>query len=305
MHPPGAYDLVMEPVRVACVRYLNTAPLVEGLDAVEGLALVPSVPSAIVGMLASGEADVGLASVVDAARSDVPLRVLPCGMIGCDGPTLTVRVFSSVPWNEVTTLHADTDSHTSVVLARLLLDAVYGRRVEVVAFDARERVERGSGRAPVLASVLASGAGLEESWPPTVLLIGDKVATDPPPADRYPHQLDLGETWKRWTGLPFVYAAWMCRADESGSARVRTAAALLDRQRRRNQSRLGWIVAKRAPEARWDPALAARYLGDLLRYDLDGAAREGLTRFLREAHTRGLVERGEVSWADVLAPGAA
>jgi chorismate dehydratase len=299
MRPPGAYDFVMEPVRVACVRYLNTAPLVEGLDAVEGLTLVPSVPAAIVGMLASGEADVGLASVVDAARSDVPLRVLPCGMIGCDGPTLTVRVFSSVPWSEVTTLHADTDSHTSVVLARLLLDAVYGRRVEVVSFDARERVERGSGRATVPA------AGLEESWPPTVLLIGDKVATDPPPAARYPYQLDLGETWKRWTGLPFVYAAWMCRAEEAGSVRVRTASALLDRQRRRNLSRLGWIVAKRAPEARWDPALAARYLGELLRYDLDDAAREGLTRFLREAHARGLVERGEVSWADVLVPGAA
>ncbi|MDX2132135.1 MAG: menaquinone biosynthesis protein [Planctomycetota bacterium] len=282
----------MGPVRVACVRYLNTAPLVEGLDGVDGLELVPAVPSGIVDLLASGEADIGLASVVDAVRSDVPLRLLASGMIGCDGPTLTVRVFSSVPWGEVRTLHADTDSHTSVVLARVLLDALYGRRVDVAAFDARERVQRGGGAAQVAET-------LDDSWPATVLLIGDKVATDPPPAARYPHQLDLGEAWKAWTGLGFVYAAWMCRAAEANDERIRMAAALLDRQRRRNLARLGWIVARRAPLARWDEALAARYLGDLLRYDLDERARAGLARFLREAYARGIIEKDEASWAGV------
>ncbi len=276
-------------MRVACVRYLNTAPLVEGLDKVEGLTLIPTVPSRIVDLLATDQADIGLASVVDAVRCSVPLGVVPAGMIGSDGPTMTVRVFSEVPLDRITTLHADTDSHTSVVLARLLLAHQYGRHVEIAPFDARERVS--PGRPPA--------ESLEESWPRSVLLIGDKVATDPPPAARYPHQLDLGEAWKAWTGLPFVYAAWMCRASEASSPAIRTAAALLDRQRRHNLTRLGWIVNTRAPEARWPLALAGTYLGDLLRFELDGRAKAGLERFLCEAKGAGLLAADRVTWAGV------
>lgn len=274
-------------MRVACVHYLNTAPLVEGLDRVEGLRLIPTVPARIVDLLAGGEADIGLASVVDAVRCEVPLSVIAAGMIGCDGPTMTVRLFSTVPLDRASTLHADTDSHTSVVLARLLLLHRYGRDVEVVPFDVRERISPGCPPAE----------SLEDSWPQTVLLIGDKVATDPPPASRYPHQLDLGEAWKEWTGLPFVYAAWMCRAGEAQTPAMRTAAALLDRQRRHNMTRLGWIVNTRAPQARWPLALAARYLGELLRFDLDDRARAGLERFLGEARGAGLLSQDRVAWA--------
>jgi chorismate dehydratase len=276
------------PCRIACVRYLNTAPLVEGLEHAEGVSLIPAVPSRIVDLLCSGQADVGLASVVDAACSPVPLSVLDAGMIGCDGATMTVRVFSSVPFDRVGTLHADSDSHTSVVLARLLLEVRFGRRVRVVTFDARERVSEGEPADP---------RPLDEAWPETVLLIGDKVAADPPPGERYPHQLDLGEAWKEWTGLPFVYAAWMCRTSDAGSAQVRTARALLDRQRRHNATRLGWIIARRAPRARWPGDLAGRYLGSLLRFDLDERAREGLARFLHEAGRLALLPEREGAFA--------
>lgn len=280
--------MVMEPCRVACVRYLNTAPLVEGLDRVEGLTLIPAVPSGIVDLLARGEAEVGLASIVDSVMSPVPLAVLGVGMIGCDGPTMTVRVYSSVPLAQARVLHADTDSHTSVVLARLLLEVVHGTRVAVREFDARERVTRGG---PPDARPLA------EAWPETVLLIGDKVATDPPPSDRYPYQMDLGEAWKAWTGLPFVYAAWMCRAAEVESAAVRTAAVLLDRQRRHNATRMAWIVGKRAADARWPVDLAGRYLGSLLRFDLDERAKQGAERFFTEAASRGLLPAADPAWA--------
>lgn len=272
----------MDEIRVACVRYLNTAPLVEGLEKSAGLRLIPAVPSRIAPMVLAGEADVGLASLVDAVRED--LCVLPCGMIGSDGATLTVRVFSSVPLDAVRRLHADTDSHTSVVLARLLLQKRFGARVEVVDFDVRERVERGTGAAP------------REDWPETVLLIGDKVVTDAPSAT-HPHQLDLGEAWRAWTGLPFVYAAWMCRAGAEGSDRVRLASDLLERQRRHNRTRLDWIVGTRAPAARWDRAQAAEYLGRRLQYDLGPREREAAQRFADEAAGAGLLDAKRLAWA--------
>ena len=52
------------------------------------------------------------------------------------------------------------------------------------------------------------------------LLIGDKVVCNAPQA--HPHELDLAEAWKQWTGLPFVFATWMTRHPERcvGAMRV-------------------------------------------------------------------------------------
>ncbi len=285
----------MQPVRIAAVRYLNTAPLVEGLEHVHGLTLVPTVPSRIAPMVVSGEADIGLASIIDGANPD--LTLLPAGMIGCDGPTLTVRLFSTVPWTMVAELCADTDSHTSVVLAQLILRHRFGVSPRVRAFDARERVAISSP---------APTTRLDEAWPQTLLLIGDKVVTDSPPAVRYPHQLDLGEAWKEWTGLPFVYATWMCRtADLQESAsreRIQTAASLLERQRMHNSTRLDWIVQTRAPNSRWPMDLARRYLGSLLRYQVGDREREAAARFLTLAHEAGFTKTSDSNWAPSAAP---
>lgn len=288
------YASIMDPVRIACVRYLNTAPLVEGLDKLEGVTLIPTVPSRIADAVASGEADVGLVSIVDAVMSQTPLALLPVGLIGCDGPTHTVRLFSAVPISKITTLHVDTDSHTSVVLARVLLRQIHGLTPRIVSFDARERVEHRSD-----AAVPVSGARtLEEAWPESVLLIGDKVVTDHPPEGRYPHQLDLGEAWKELTGLPFVYAIWMCRRAELGNPRVAVVAQMLDRQRRHNATRLEWIVGRRAGEARWPIDVASRYVRELLHYGVGERDREGIERFLGIAHEQGLVPRPHLVWAD-------
>jgi chorismate dehydratase len=279
----------MEPVRIAAVRYLNTAPLVEGLDTCEGITLLPVVPSRIADLVRAGEADIGLVSIVDAVREGPELALIPAGMIGCDGPTLTVRVFSSVPLASITHLHADTDSHTSVALARLILAKRFGISPPVIDFDVRERVTRGGASAP-------TPDRIEDAWPDSVLLIGDKVVTDRPPASRYPHELDLGEAWKELTGLPFVYAMWMCRAADADSARITTAATLLDRQRRHNLTRLEWIVSTRAPAARWPLDQARHYLGHLLRYQVGPREREAVTRFLGDAAHLGLLPSKSLRW---------
>ncbi|VAX39201.1 hypothetical protein MNBD_PLANCTO03-129, partial [hydrothermal vent metagenome] len=43
----------MENAKVACVRYLNTRPLIEGLEAVAGEHLVTAAPSPIAAMVQS------------------------------------------------------------------------------------------------------------------------------------------------------------------------------------------------------------------------------------------------------------
>lgn len=295
----------MDPIRIACVRYLNTAPLIEGLEKLSGAQLLPTVPSRIAEMVRSGAADVGLVSLVDALggpeSSEGPLAMIPAGMIGCDGPTLTVRLFSSIPLGEITTVHADTDSHTSVVLCQVLLERLHGIRATMAQFDARERITIGGSRD----SHASEAADIDDAWPQAVLLIGDKVVTDAPPAARYPHQLDLGEAWHGLTGLPFVYAVWACVLERADSSQIHAAAAVLDRQRRHNQMRLDWIVNRRAPEHRWPQELARRYLCDLLRFSVGDREREAVSRFVAEAAELGLMPRAEVLWVDAAAPAGA
>jgi chorismate dehydratase len=281
----------MNALRLGYVRYLNTTPLVEGLDALAGLAPTPAVPSNLVKLLQDGSVDLALVSVIDAARSNVPLTLLPCGMIGCEGPTLTVRLFSSIPWEQVTTLHADTDSHTSVALAQVILAERYNVRPTIADFHARERFAA-DGSVPT--------GPLDHAWPPTVLLIGDKVITDPPPASRYPHQLDLGQAWLDLTGLPFVYACWMCRSAElqtpQAASRIQHAAELLDRQRRRNLARLDWLVQTRAPLHRWPVEIARQYLGTLLRYEVGEREMHAAQRFIDLAARHGVTQGRELRW---------
>lgn len=279
------------PVRVGCVSYLNTLPLIEGLEKCPELELVPAVPARLIDLLAERRVDIGLVSLVDTQRSAEPLDLIPSGMIGCDGPTLTVRVYSAVPLDRITRIHADAESHTGVCLLRLLLVRLFNIRPEVIDFNARERV--------------ASGSEMVE-WPETVLMIGDKVVTDSPPAVRYPYQMDLGEAWKSITGLPFVYAVWTCRESDAGSDAVRLAASLLDRQRRHNATRLGWLATNRAAQRGWPADLARRYLTDMLRFDIgpEGSPyRRAIDVFLDGAHAERLIPRRRpVRWLEPSAP---
>lgn len=275
------------PIRLAAVSYLNTLPLIEGLEANADVALTLAAPSRLLPLLESGEADFALAPVIDVLRSGADLEIVPAGAIGCDGATLSVRLFSTVPFERAARVHADADSHTSVALARWLLRERFDITPEFVEFDARERVET---------------TGDPAEWPDTMLMIGDKVVTDSPPAVRYPHQLDLGEAWREETGLPFVYAVWMRRAGAEPNERERAAIALLDRQRRYNRTRLDWIVTNRAHAKRWPTDLARDYLGSRLRYDVDAPQRDAIERFLREAVALGLAPDRPVRWLRDPAP---
>jgi chorismate dehydratase len=258
------------PVLVACVQYLNTLPLIAGLAKLPAISLLPMVPSAIAGKVVSEEAELGLCSLVDCHRHN--LARLPVGMIACDGPTLTVRLWSKVPFARVRTMHADVESHTSVVLAQLLMKRAFG--VPSLRVEPYEQTPAGTTKA---------------HQPETLLLIGDKAVLRAPAPGDYPHTLDLGEAWKAMTGLPFVYAMWATTRERATSERVQLASQLLDRQRRHNAGRLAWIMRSGATALGWDESQAMHYVGSLLRFAPDARSEAGLTTFLRMATEDGLL----------------
>ncbi len=268
-HPhPGGAAAAKRVARIGCVSYLNAKPLIDGLEGLADPQVRFDVPSRLLDDLASGAVDVALCPVVDYFRSATPLVITPVGGIGCDGPTLTVRLFSRVPFDSVTHVYADTDSHTSVNLMRVLLHALHGLTPQVIDYHAREQV--------------ANHRVVDE--PQTVLLIGDKVVTSAPPAEQYPHQMDLGEAWHNLTGLPFVFAVWMTR---QGTA-LGDLPARLKATRIANADRIDAIVERYAAKHGWEAALARRYLGEYLRFAIGERELQAIERFAQMGQALGL-----------------
>lgn len=262
--------------RLGCVSYLNAKPLIDGLDALEDTLVRLDVPSRLMEDLCAGEVDIALCPVIDYFRSPVPLEIVPVGGIGCRGPTLTVRLFSRVPLDQIEAVHTDSDSHTSVALLRVLLAERLSLRPRIIDFT-----PAGAGKPPpATASPAAAPA------PEAMLLIGDKVITDAPKPELYPHQIDLGESWHALTGLPFVFAVWMAQPN----ADLGDLPRILQERRLANAGRIDAIVARHASERRWPPALAAHYLGSLLRYHVGDEELDAIRRFGEAAYRLGLID---------------
>jgi chorismate dehydratase len=244
-------------LRVASVIYFNSKPLIEELADDPEIELSLAVPARLIDDLQNGQTDVALLPVIDLLRLE-GARIIPAGGIGCDGPTLTVRVFSRVPLDEVTELACDVESHTSVALARVLLAEVYGTRPEFKAYRAGETSE-----------------------PETILIIGDKVVCDEP--QDYPHQMDLGEAWKRLTGLPFVFAVWTARQGVD----LRDLPLRLTTAKQTGLRKIDQLVEQYAVPAGWPRELAKKYLTSHLVFDVGPAQLEGIKRFLSLAVKHG------------------
>jgi chorismate dehydratase len=235
------------PCRIACVSYLNSKPLIYGLDRRDDVRLMLDVPANLLRMLRQDRCDVAMLPVIDYQAMD-DLIILPAAAIGCDGPTLTVRIFSREPIHRMTALACDPDSHTSVALARILLKEVFGLWPELLGLpEATEDVPR--------------------------LLIGDKVVLDEPRG--FAHQLDLGELWKRWSGLPFVFATWMARRRDG----LGTLHDLLGATCREGMANIERILQAHAVPAGWPIDIARRYFTQCLRYEFGPAQQRAVKRF--------------------------
>jgi chorismate dehydratase len=252
--------------RLGVVKFLNSRPLIEGLAEKPGVVLHYAVPSALANMLRTGQVDAALVPVIDLARAGGVWERISDAGIGCDGETLTVRVYSRVRPERMTRLHLDTDSHTSVVLAQLIWKHWYGR--------------------PVTVEPLAEAGSLERCE--SVLVIGDKVVTTP--AEGFEHSIDLGSAWKQWTGLPFVFAAWAAPAGRPGNHKL---GELLSRARDLGVSRAAELAQRDGPGLGWPVDLALRYMTEYLTYTITPAAREGMARFIGLAEQEGFIRRQE------------
>jgi chorismate dehydratase len=183
--------------------------------------------------------------------------------VACDGPVRSVRLFSQVPLAKIRRVALDTSSLTSVTLTRVLLEERFGLTPEYTPL------------APDLETMLQDHDA--------ALLIGDKGYLD---YDAGLTVLDLGEAWKEWTNLPFVFALWIGRPD------------LLTPELQRDLliakewgvAHLDEVAARRAAEHGESLERAQAYFSHAIVYNLGAREEAGLQLFAQKVRAHGLIQ---------------
>ena len=266
----------MPKIRAGAVSYLNTRPLVFGVDqglGADRLQLSYDVPSVVARRMASGELDLALLPVVELAR--IPdLVVVPGLAIGSLGNCRSVLLVARRPLAEVKSVALDPESSTSNALAAVLFAEAWGVKPELAT-------------GPLdLTEALAEHDA--------VVRIGDKALFEPLPAGVIAY--DLGGAWTARTTLPFVFAVWATRPGVVD----REVYEVLHASRRAGAAALPAIAADYTWKGRQYPEIALPYLRDAMRYRLGDQEVAAMRRFLAAAAGLGLVDAAPpIEFADV------
>lgn len=229
--------------KLGAVPYLNALPLIHFLE--EEPTLAP--PAPLARLLRIGQVDIATAPITTLFENP-NYSLVPGICIGSNGPVRSVKLFFSsteINVHNVKSIYLDMESKTSALLLKTLLHFKYGRNLDEITFIY-----------PI---------------PPrqcdAKLLIGDKAMKELPETA----PLDLGYEWTSWTGLPFVYAAWISRLPEVSERAIVELTASRDK----GVETVASVVPR---DSIFPPAAIEEYLRNLI-YRLGPKEEEGMELF--------------------------
>jgi chorismate dehydratase len=177
-------------IKVGIVNYLNTAPLLYGLQQMDEqgeIALFKNNPAAVADALIHGEIDLGLIPVAMIPKI-ANAQIVGNHCISSFQKVASVCLFSQVPISEITTVYLDYQSRTSVQLVQILLKQYWKKNVEFKA---------------------ATPSFINEIKDTTAaVIIGDRALEQ---LNNFAYVYDLAEAWHEFASLPFVFAVWVSR----------------------------------------------------------------------------------------------
>jgi chorismate dehydratase len=284
-------------MRIGAVNYLNSKPLVYGLESLAPQVRVTyDLPSRLADSLVAGRLDVALVPSVEFFRTPKS-TIVSDACVACRGPVLSVKLHFRVPPGHVRRVALDEGSRTSAALTRILLAEIYGLQ-------------------PTW-EPLPIGRGIDTTDADAVLLIGDRAIADsgfrkadqragssstpssaqdrpadsqpiPPATLNFVEIWDLGSRWTEWTGLPFVFAMWIARAGID----VSEVAGLLGSARDNGVRCLAEIARREGPLVGISQKLATAYFHDNLHFVLGNEELAGLRKFYALCVKHGLAPAG-------------
>ncbi len=175
-------------IRVGAVNYLNTKPLIYGLQngpLTEKIDLLLDYPANLTSLLQKDKLDIALLPVA-AIPMIADSQIVSNYCIASDKKVASVCLFSEVPIEEVQEIYLDYQSRSSVMLLRILLKEYWQIRPALLEADEN-----------YIGNIKGKTAGL---------IIGDRALDN---LQKFPYVYDLAEAWYDYTKLPFVFAIWV------------------------------------------------------------------------------------------------
>lgn len=162
---------------------LKNSELIHQID------LQEDIPSICAQKLKFKQVDIGLVPVALLPELD-NYHIITDYCIGANGKVDSVKLYSEVPLHEIKTVTLDYQSKSSINLTRVLNKFYWKQNFEFK--DAKPGYEK------------------HISTTNAAVVIGDRTFAL---NGSYKYEFDLAEEWKKMTGLPFVFAAWITTSD--------------------------------------------------------------------------------------------
>ena len=242
----------MKPHKISIVSYTNTLPFKYGITEsglLDKVALEYDIPSVCAQKLLDGRVDIGLVPVAVLPRL-VSYHLVSKYCLGCNGEVDTVKLYSEVPLEQIGEVLLDYQSRTSVSLVQVLSSFYW--KISPRFVQAEKGFERKIGGNTA------------------AVVIGDRCFDM---NGRFAHEYDLAGEWKKYTGLPFVFAAWVSnkKLDEAFVREFEAALKFgLDRVRE--------AVQKHVSGDKQEQVLT--YLTERINYQLDADKQRSMEYFL-------------------------
>lgn len=240
-------------MKASIVSYLNTAPLLYGLNhagLLPELDLHLDVPADSVKKLLNHEVDLSLVPVGGVVN--MSQKWIGSFCIGATSAVRTVCLFSSLPVDKIKKIRLDPHSRTSALLIQILGKHYFKQNW---SYESVKEV---------------SDLQLAESSD-AVLMIGDKVFEN---ETGFKYRYDLAECWIDHTGLPFVFAAWMANKTLTDDFVRR-----FDESQRMGIEKISEVAAEVTKSRRYPGVDIPTYLQTNISYDLTEEKLQGLRLF--------------------------
>ncbi len=262
--------------RVGHIQFINCFPLFYGLIEKKFLLeidLIKGNPTDLNRMLHENLLDLAPISSIAYARNFRDYILMPDISVSADGEVKSIYLFSKLPIEELNgkKIALTNTSATSHALLRIIMHNYYHSSPEYFV------------SVPELRAMLMEADA--------ALLIGDDALRSRyKTADRL-YIYDLGQEWKRFTGLPMVFAVWAVRREfaQKNPEMVRVIKNTFCDSMKFSLENIEDVAAKASQWEDFDAAYLVDYFNSL-RFDFDQKQQEGLAEYYRQAYNMGLLD---------------
>ena len=262
----------MNKLKIAASTYLNSAPLIysflQGSLKDNCYFLGNTAPARCADLLAENLVDIALIPVIEYQRIN-NICLIPDISVSAKQAVRSVILVSKCPINKISTVALDISSRTSATLIKIILERFYSIKPYYITSP------------PNLKDMLNTSD--------SALLIGDPAITVE--LNNY-HVYDLAQEWRKFTGLPFVFALWAVNnhwSDNAIDKNYLDLAKLFVEAKKEGINNLNNIVKEYSYNLNISPASLLDYLTSNVNYDLDKENLAGLEYFYKLAAELGLI----------------